>query len=424
MLSESYQHPYQQRVYSMEFLLKSQWWTTKQLEELQLYGLQQLADWAKKKCVFYKDLPQINSLEDLQKIPILTKSILNQNFSHILVPEVPHVISTTGGTVSKTTVAGDKRLLHGWEEFRFMSWYGTSLRKLAYLWGSVETGQEAKVVGNKLWLPVEGLRNEGNALDYLNKIYKFEPDYLKSYAGPLYILARYAQELGKENLVKGKVKVIATHCETLSQQMRETIEQVFDTKIWNFYGGRDLGSQGQDCEQHRDLHLCAERYIVEVVEGRLLFTDLLNYASPLFRYENQDVGEWGIPCPCGRGLPTLKPLIGRVLSYLWTKNGDWVSGFIIYLPIMYYDSKHNTEFFKWVEAYQIRQTEQGKLTILLKPWGHMQAPADLQNVTRIIKKYAKPEDFDVQIEIVDMIPKSVTGKQLSVYTTCNRWETK
>jgi phenylacetate-CoA ligase len=407
----------------MDFLMKSQYWNLAQLQDLQLYGLKELVDWAKLKCPFYKDLPEIRSLDDLKDIPVLTKTIINKNFNNILVPEVPHVLTTTGGTISKTTVAGDKRLLAGWEEYRFMSWYPVStIKRMAYLWGSVETGQQARKLGNKFWLPVEGLINKVVAVDYLEYLGKFKPDYLKAYAGPMYVLARYAQEMGMEKTVKGKVGVIATHCETLTKQMRDVISDVFGCQVFNFYGARDLGSQAQDCTEHGDLHLCAERYIVEVVDGKFLFTDLLNYASLLIRYENQDIGEFGEPCPCGRGLPTIKPLVGRVLHYLQTKNGDWISGFIIYLPVMYYDVKFGTRLFGWVEAYQIRQREQGKITILLKPWEHTIPPVDLTPQLEVLKKYAKPEEFDVDIQIVNDIPRSATGKQLAVDTTLKRWE--
>lgn len=417
-------HPYQDKVYSsFDFLQKSQWWKKEQLEELQLYGFKELLKWAKLKCPFYKNYPDVNDLSEIKDLPILTKAKLNQHFNEILVPEVPHVITTTGGTVSKTTVAGDKALLKGYEQERFMLWYKTSIFKCGYLWGSLETGAKPSRVGHKLWLPVEGLKNRVDAEHYLRMIANSKLDYLKAYAGPLYILARYAQEGNLQNIVRGKVKVVVTHCETLTQTMRDVIADVFGVQPFNFYGSRDLGSQAQDCEQHKGLHICAERYVIEEVEGRLLFTDLLNYASPLIRYENQDVGAYERgACPCGRGLPTLKPLIGRVLSYLQTKNDDWVTGFIIYLPIMYYDSHNGTDIFKWVEAYQIQQREKGKIKVLLKPWSHVKAPTDLSKALAIIKQYAKPSDFDVSLELVNEIPKSRTGKQLSVDTTLKRWE--
>jgi len=410
---------YHKQVYSFPLLLQSQWWNNGKLEELQLQGLKLLVDFARKHCLYYRNLPKVNKLTDIKQISILTKTDINKHFGEILVPSVDHCITTTGGTVSKTTVAGDKRLLHGWGEKRFMGWYPIKrITKWCYLWGSVEVGQQPSFQGNKLWLPVEQLKTKIDAMGYMERIAKFKPDYLKAYAGPLYVLARYAKELEKEYMLRGKVKVIATHCETLTSTMRKTIEEVFDCDVFNFYGARDLGSQAQDCELHEDLHLFMERYIVEVVDGRFLFTD---YASPLIRYENQDVGEFSErQCRCGRGLRTVKPLVGRILNYLQTKSGDWITGFVVYLPIMYYDSKHGTKLFSWVEAYQIRQRKQGKITVLFKPWEHVVPPKNLTEQLKIIQKYTK--DFDVDLELVNVIPKSKTGKQLAVDTTLQRWK--
>jgi phenylacetate-CoA ligase len=410
---------YHEKVYNQVFLNKSQWWTREQLENLQLEGLKELVDFARKECPYYRDLPEIKDLADIKQIPVLTKSLIKQNFNKILVSKIPHCITTTGGTVSKVTVAGDLRIREALEAERFKSWYPIKKwDRLCYLWGSIDVGQVPHIKDKYLWLPVEMLINQDVASDYIERIAKFKPDYLKAYAHPLYILARYTLELGKS--LRGCVGVIATHCETLTPEMRKIIEEAFGCEVFNYYGSRDLGSQAQDCNVHKDLHVTMERYLLEIEDGRFLFTDLLNYASPLIRYENQDIGEWGESCQCGRGLVTIKPLVGRVLNYLQDKNGDWISGFIIYLPIMYYDHKFGTNLFDWVEAYQIRQREQGKITILLKPWNHVKPPEDLSQQLKVIQEYG--QNFMVDIQIVDSIPKSSTGKQVAVDTTLKRWE--
>jgi phenylacetate-coenzyme A ligase PaaK-like adenylate-forming protein len=147
---------------------------------------------------------------------------------------------------------------------------------------------------------------------------------------------------------------------------------------------------------------------------------MLNYVFPLIRYENQDVGEFDTPCSCNINLPTLKPVVGRVLQYLLSKNNLWVSAFIFYLPINYYDIHHNSKIFDWIESFQIRQREVGKVTLLMKPWSSERPPTDLNPMRNIINQYIKSEDFDYDIEIIDKIPLSRSGKQVSVDTTLVR----
>jgi phenylacetate-CoA ligase len=45
--------------------------------------------------------------------------------------------------------------------------------------------------------------------------------------------------------------------------------------------------------------------------GRVVLTSLHNFAMPLIRYANRDYVEVGPPCPCGRGAPTIKRVVGR-----------------------------------------------------------------------------------------------------------------
>lgn len=435
--------PYQAKIYHLDFLLRSQHWSSDRLKKLQLEGFRALINFAKENCSYYKDLPNVRSLDDIKDFPILTKSDINQNFNDILTKEIPHRLIETGGTISKIKVARDvliSQMRAGLS--RFESWYRLGLLsykplpcepylqyqslstrgrdchyKIAHLWGSIE-GKDFNWSGNRLWLPVEKLTNITVAEKYLKALDKMKPHLLHGYALPLTILARYAVELH----IRPTIKVIRSECETLTSTMREDIRKGFRTHgcIYNLYGSRELGEMAQDCEKHNNLHIFPERYIIEVVDGRFVITDLMNYAFPLIRYENQDVGEFGGVCECGRGLPTIKPLVGRVLNYLKTKSGNWVTGFIVYLPIMYYDKKHGTNIFNWVEAYQVKQREEGKITVLLKPWNHIPPPENLSSVLEVIQKFVSPEDFDVDIKIVDKIPKSSSGKQLSIDTTLKR----
>jgi phenylacetate-CoA ligase len=76
----------------------------------------------------------------------------------------------------------------------------------------------------------------------------------------------------------------------------------------------------------------SESVFVEVVDaagrpvptgesGRVLVTSLHNFATPLLRYEIGDHAETGAACPCGRGLPVLTRILGRVRNILTLPDG-------------------------------------------------------------------------------------------------------
>ena len=86
------------------------------------------------------------------------------------------------------------------------------------------------------------------------------------------------------------------------------------------------------CAKSRLYHVMAENVIVEMIDergppcadggvGRLVITDLHNFATPLVRYDLGDYAEVGGPCHCGRGLPTLRHILGRERNLILMPDG-------------------------------------------------------------------------------------------------------
>ena len=88
------------------------------------------------------------------------------------------------------------------------------------------------------------------------------------------------------------------------------------------YTCQEAGYLALQCPDYPHFHVQSENVLLEVVDdvgqpcgpgevGRVLITSLNNFATPLIRYELGDYAEVGAPCPCGRGLPVLKRIMGR-----------------------------------------------------------------------------------------------------------------
>ena len=93
------------------------------MRNLQLEGLKKLVDHARKNTVYYKDLPNIRTLDELEKIPILTKKMIWDNFYQLKAENIPGFKVETSGTVSKSTTIKDIRLKFDFAGQRFASWY-------------------------------------------------------------------------------------------------------------------------------------------------------------------------------------------------------------------------------------------------------------------------------------------------------------
>jgi phenylacetate-CoA ligase len=139
--------------------------------------------------------------------------------------------------------------------------------------------------------------------------------------------------LQREHLTVPGVRSVIAAAEPLFPATRDAIEGAFKAPVFNTYGSREFMSIGGECEFHSGLHVNAENLVVETHDhdgdtpSEILVTDLHNYGMPFVRYATGDVGTISrASCPCGRGLPMLESIEGRVLDVLRTPDGRTVPG--------------------------------------------------------------------------------------------------
>ena len=100
----------------------------------------------------------------------------------------------------------------------------------------------------------------------------------------------------------------------------------------DLYSANEVGYIAFRCREQGALHVQSESLLVEVLDdagqpcapgetGRVVVTSLHNLATPLLRYEIGDYAEVGAPCKCGRGLPVLARVQGRVRNLVRTPDG-------------------------------------------------------------------------------------------------------
>lgn len=400
---------------TIELLRKSQWFSEQQMYELRLKGLKDLLKQAKEHTKYYKNIQNIKDLESINRLPILTKEIIHDNIEELTVDNIAWKWKWTGATCQIVNIKSPLNQIPLYTgKQRFMSWQGKATVKEAVLWGLGELERDsgikkACVRGNTLYLPIEHLQTKQDTLRYLNMIRDFKPDKIRGYPSAMTTLAYYALEDG----IECKPDVIETNCEPLTPYKRELIQKAFNAPIFVFYGSQDLGSMAQDCDKHEGLHLWAERYIVErSEEGRFLWTDLLNYAMPLIRYENGDEGKFvGKDCSCGRSLPLINETLGRTLYFLLTKDDKWIN--MTELHEHAYWSIPN--FLKFVDCHQVVQTEKGKCVFTLKVWNMNETP-DMAFLTERFKS----QGLDIKIKFTTNksdIKLSPSGKLVSCITS-------
>lgn len=157
---------------------------------------------------------------------------------------------------------------------------------------------------------------------------EFAPTYLLILPSSLAAIVAEMERTGQR---LPQLRSVRTLSETVSTRLREDVRRVFAVGIEDIYTSQEFGVMATQCPEHGSYHV-SETILLEVVDdagrpcgpgeiGRLLVTDLVNYATPLIRYEIGDYAEAGAPCACGRGLPAIRRFLGRERNLVLLPDG-------------------------------------------------------------------------------------------------------
>lgn len=167
---------------------------------------------------------------------------------------------------------------------------------------------------------------------------EFDPAYLLVLPTTLRALVAHYRRQGWRS---GSLREIRTFGETLPPSVREEVRAAFGVPIVDCYSSSEVGYIALSCPLSGMYHVMSESVIAEVLDdegracadgriGRVVLTDLHNFATPMIRYEVGDYAEVGGPCPCGRGLPAWRRILGRQRNMVVKPDGTrhWpVTGF-------------------------------------------------------------------------------------------------
>ena len=293
-------------------------------------------------------------------------------------------------------------------------------RKL-YLWGSVRdlTDQETararlgQWMRNEVWL--NSFRMTPDLMhSYVLLMNESRPDHLIGYVESVVELARFIE---RNDLAVHSPKTVATAAGCLLPHMRELIQRVFRTGVFDQYGSREVAGIATECARHEGLHVPLQAVLVEVLRddgtptepgetGRIVVTSLVNYAMPLIRYDIGDLGAWAeSPCSCGRVWPLLREITGRISDTFVAADGTLVAG--EYLNYVFYLQD-------WVEKFQVVQesARQVRARIVRRKDLPEVGDAEAAGLEEMVKKVhlALGDDCHVAFEFVDDIEPSASGK--------------
>jgi phenylacetate-CoA ligase len=290
-------------------------------------------------------------LENFNKIPILTKSIIKNNFEDLKSKDPGYrgrrpYLNTSGGSTGEPIKfvqdreSWTKGMAVKWLFYSFITSFPTKHIKL---WGSERDilrgsyglrGNIKNFLYNRIFLNAFKM-TDTDMEKYVNVINEQKPEIVESYVQSMYELGLFIK---KHNLKTHSPSGIITSAGTLDSEMKKVIEQAFKCPVFNRYGSREVGDVANSCGEGDGLHVDPWNNYLEILNdslqlckpgerGQIYITTLNNYSMPLIRFQ---IGDLATPlgikkCSCGRGLPVIENVLGRVNSLIKTEKGTFDS---------------------------------------------------------------------------------------------------
>lgn len=392
-------------------------WRWGRLQSLLIHAATQVPYWQEVFNNLGADPRDIKKPEDLTRLPVLTKEIINARGARMHSRETPAgriTQSSTGGssgrnvwfkidadTHDRRRAAG--RLTEEWDGV------GPGIR-LATLWGASldQNPSRASRLYDRLtgrrFLSAYGVGDEQLSAHFAT-LERFRPEVVTSYPS---ILLHVARRWGRERCRRLGVRLIYCSAEALFPPVREELADLFGAVVRNRYASREFGLIAADDPRGEGMYLMDMRLFVELVPAvspnapaELLITDLDNRVMPLIRYAIEDLAAPLSPAFDGRKpFRKVASIEGRTLDVVVTPTGKAFGGTFFTLVLRPFDRS--------VAQFQVIQERPGHLRIKIVPG----AAWDASVKTRLLERLAgQLEGMTVELEECAEIPLLPSGKR-------------
>lgn len=277
-------------------------------------------------------IDDIKSVDDLHKLPFLTKDDLREAYPYGLMgkplSECVRIQSTSGTTGKRVIAFYTQEDIDLWDECcarAIMAVGGTKddVCQVCYGYGLFTGGPGLNGGSHKvgcLTLPMSS-GNTDRQLQFMTDLGSTILCCTPSYAA---YLAESIHERGLRDKIKLKAGIFGA--EAWSEEMRRDIEKSLGIKAYDIYGLTELSGPGVsfECSEQRGMHINEDHFIAEIIDpktgevlpegtqGELVFTSLTKKAFPLLRYRTKDICVLSREkCSCGRTFIRMSKPRGR-----------------------------------------------------------------------------------------------------------------
>jgi len=430
------------RLARLRVMEKNQYLPLKDLQEFRAEKVREIVSYAYENTNYYRQLlddngislSDIKTLDDLAKIPPLTKTHIQNNRQALLSREFTKaelIKDASGGSTGEPTVFYknlEYQQLRAADQLRHDRWSGWNIGdRFALIWGAQRDLKASQSIREfiisryiaRIWELDAFDMNRATMDKYVETLQKIQPKMVLGYANALVAFSEYLIKYHPDHGIKPKG--IISSAETLTESKRKIIETAFKCKVLNRYGSREVGLIASECSEQSGLHINADNIHVEIVKdgksvplgesGDILVTDFSNKAMPLIRYKLGDVGRLSVDsCRCARTLPLLQSVEGRWGDFFVAADGSLVHG--EYFTHLFYGEAD-------VKKFQMVQESLEKVRLKIVSFNEdLNAPYLKSIVDKTVEMLG--EQCSVSVVFVPEIPPTASGKSLFTISKVDR----
>ena len=344
----------------------------------------------------------IRSSEDFLQLPPMTREELRLNFNTIKVNNVRSSdckkLSTSGSTGPSVSVLHDKRHPETPIRWRILQWWGIQpWENQAFIYRFKKPLME-RIANTIMWWPTKRVflaaanPSSEQLSKFVTEFNKIKPALLQGYVDVVFEFALYLLD---NNIKIHPPKMVWVTSAPLFEEQRELMEKAFGAPVCDQYGNTEIMLIAAECPEQNGLHIMQDTVHIEFVDennqpvppntsGKVLLTDLTNFAFPLIRYEIGDEGKYkDHTCQCGCPLPLMDNIRGRQSKHIATPSGLQIKGEHV---MAMFDG--HMKFFKEI---QLQQAPDYEVCIYYVPRKIEKSKEEIEGMVQMLKQRTRFE---------------------------------
>ena len=394
-------------------------WSDSEVMNYQKTCLEKLLQHCKDTVPYYRDMQSL----DLKEWPVMNKSLIKENqekcFSSVYDKESLITMSTSGSTGTPFVCyqdAGKKRHVNA-EVLYYNGKAGYKIgKKIVYfrsIVGEVEKSRLQQFLQNIVLVDCNNLSDDAitHHLEVIRKESKGCGAMILGYSSTLDAFRRYFDKYGYDKAEGCNITGIVGGSEMFQDVTRDGMIRAFGCICFSRYANEENGFLGQDSTDRNVFLPNRANYYFEILKldsdepaedgevGRIVITDLYNYAMPMVRYDTGDVGAWVKTSYNGHQRKAIGCFGGRVVDMIFDCKGIMISPFAI---------TNNMWQFKELRQFQFIQKAPTQYLVKLNPLCGKEVP--INRLREVLVKIVGVEAV-VDFQIVDEIPVLASGKR-------------